>query len=65
MSGRDTPAFVSGIVVLALGTLLLLDRAGAFDLHLSLITPAFLAAIGAILLAAGLDRRDRADDAAP
>ncbi len=63
MSDRDTPAFVSGLVVLVLGTLLLLDRAGVMHLHLSLIAPAFLAAIGAILLAAGLDRRDRADDA--
>ena len=65
MSSRDTPALVSGLVILALGMLLLLDRAGALHLHLGVIAPAFLAAVGAILLASGLDRRDRADEPAP
>lgn len=65
MSARDTPALVSGLVVLALGLLLLLDRAGVLQLHLGVIAPAFLAAVGAVLLSAGLDRRDREGEPTP
>lgn len=59
MSARrpDSPALVSGVTVLLLGLLLLLDRTGTLDLHLGVVAPLFLAALGAILLAAGLDGR--------
>lgn len=60
----DSPALVSGVTVLLLGVLLLLDRTGALDLHLGVIAPLFLAALGAILLAAGLDGR-RAEEPEP
>lgn len=57
-TGRlDSPALVSGVTVLLLGVLLLLDRTGALHLHLGVVAPLFLAALGAILLAAGLDGR--------
>lgn len=62
MSRRtDVPAVVGGLVVLALGALLLLDRVDAVRLGFAEIGPVFLAACGAILLAAGLDNRDRED----
>ena len=53
----DAPALVAGIVVLLLGLVLLLDRAGALHLHLGVVAPLFLAGVGAILLATGLDGR--------
>lgn len=54
---RDTPALVSAIVVLALGAVLALDAADLLELRLAVLAPLFLAAIGAILLATGLDGR--------
>ena len=53
---RDVPSLVSGLVVLALGTLLLLDGAGALDLSFGLLAPAACAAVGAILVASGMTR---------
>lgn len=55
----DLPALVGGLVVLALGVLLLLDRIDVIELSFGALAPAFLAACGAILLATGLDNRDR------
>jgi len=60
MSRRpDLPALVAGLAILALGALLLLDRVDALELRFGVLAPAFLAVCGAILLATGLDNRDR------
>lgn len=48
---------VAGIAVLALGVLLLLDAVGTLDLRFKLLGPVGCAAMGAILLASGLTRR--------
>jgi len=61
----DLPALVAGIVILALGALLLLDRLDALELTFGALMPAFLAACGAILLATGLDNRDREAERSP
>ena len=55
----DVPALVAGVTILALGLLLLLDRLDALELRFGVLAPAFLAVCGAILLATGLDTRDR------
>ena len=52
----DVPSLVSGLVLVALGTLLLLDRLDALDLRFGYLWPALLAACGAILLASGLSK---------
>jgi hypothetical protein len=54
--GPDIPALVAGLSVLALGIVLLLDAAGAFDLSLAAFAPIACAAVGAILVANGLGR---------
>ena len=60
MSGRptDLPGLVGGLVVLALGALLLLDRLDVLALRFGVLAPVFLGACGAVLLAAGLADRD-------
>ncbi len=66
MSRRaDRPALVAGLVVLTLGALLLLDRVDVLELSFGVLAPLFLAACGAILLATGLDNRDRETEPAP
>ncbi len=55
----DLPALVAGIVVLGLGVLLLLDRVDALSIGFGELAPVFLGACGAVLLATGLDNRDR------
>ena len=52
----DLTSVVAGICVAALGVLLLLDAAGTFDLRFAVLAPAGCAAVGAILLASGLNR---------
>jgi hypothetical protein len=52
----DIASLVAGACVIALGTLLLLDAAGAFDLRFGVLGPAACASIGAILLASGMTR---------
>jgi len=47
---------VAGIVVSALGALLLADQGGALELRFATLAPAVCAALGAILLAIGLSR---------
>jgi hypothetical protein len=47
-------------VLVGLGSVLLLDRLEAVDLRFGYLWPALLAALGAILLASGLSRRDDA-----
>ena len=58
----DPASLVAGVLVIALGGLLLADQAGAFDLGFTYTLPAVLAAVGGILLVCGLagpTRRDR------
>ena len=50
----DPASLISGIIVIALGALLLLDQAGVLELEPKYVLPAVLAAVGGILLACGL-----------
>lgn len=54
----DRPSLVAGLVLVALGTVLLLDQVGSLHLDFAFLAPIAFAAIGAILLASGLSRRD-------
>ncbi len=54
----DLPSLVAGLAVLVVGILLLLDDQSAFDMSFALFAPVACAATGAILLAAGLSRRE-------
>jgi hypothetical protein len=55
----DVTSLVAGVVITALGTLLLLDRTDVLDLRFGYFWPALTATIGAILLASGLTRGRR------
>jgi len=57
MGSADLPSVVAGVVVIALGVLLMLDAEGALDLSFALLAPVACAATGAILVASGLSRR--------
>ena len=57
MARPDIPALVAGLVIGALGALLLLDFQGTIDLRFAALAPIALAAVGAILLALGFSRR--------
>ena len=50
----DPASLVAGILVIALGGLLLLDQAEVLELRLDYLVPAVLATVGGILLACGL-----------
>lgn len=50
----DRTLVVAGLATIALGALLLLDRLGALDLRFEYMAPAVLAAIGIVLISAGL-----------
>ena len=54
----DWTSLTAGLVLMGLGTLFLLDRLEAVDLRFGYLWPALLAALGAVLLTAGLSRRD-------
>jgi hypothetical protein len=56
----DWTSLAAGLVLIGLGGLLLLDRAETLDLRFGYLWPALLAAIGVIVLAAGLSRSDDA-----
>ena len=57
MNGRpDIPALVAGLAVLALGTVLMLDALGVFDMSFAVFAPVACAATGAILIANGMSR---------
>ncbi len=57
MSSRaDRTALVAGLVLTALGALLLLDQTGAIELELGWAGVALSAAAGLILLVSGLER---------
>jgi hypothetical protein len=58
-SGRpDLPTLVAGVALIVLGGLLLLDSQGAIELRFGALAPIACAAVGAVLLASGLSRRD-------
>jgi hypothetical protein len=52
--GYDPASLVSGIIVILLGGLLLLDQADVIELSFAYMLPAVLAALGGIFLACGL-----------
>lgn len=54
----DLPSLVGGVAILVFGIVLLLDRVDVLDLRFEALGPLACAVAGAILLAAGLVRRD-------
>jgi len=50
----DRTLVVAGLATIALGALLLLDRLGSIDLRFDYLAPAILAAVGLVLITAGL-----------
>lgn len=54
----DVPTLVAGLALLVLGALLMLDAQEAIELRLGALAPIACAAVGAVLLASGLTRRD-------
>ena len=52
--GFDPASLVSGLIVIALGGVLLLDQADVIDVRSEYMAPLVLAALGGILLACGL-----------
>jgi hypothetical protein len=52
--GFDPASLVCGVIVIALGGLLLLDQAEVLEVPAEYMLPAVLAAVGGILLACGL-----------
>ena len=52
--GFDPASLVSGVLVILLGVLLLLDQADVLELRFEYLLPALFAAVGGILLACGL-----------
>ena len=54
----DAPSLVAGVALLMLGAVLLLDRLDVLDLRFAALGPLACAALGAVLLASGLTRRD-------
>ena len=57
-SRPDVPTLVAGLALLTLGALLLLESQQAIDLRVGAVAPIACAAVGAVLLASGLSRRD-------
>jgi hypothetical protein len=56
----DRTSLVAGLVTTVAGVVLLLDRAGTIDVKFGYGLPLLIAAVGAVLLAAGLEGpRDR------
>jgi hypothetical protein len=55
----DRTLMVTGAVTVALGALFLLDRLDVIDVRFGYTMPALLAAIGAVLVTAGLDQGSR------
>ncbi|HET6505521.1 MAG TPA: hypothetical protein VFG42_01915 [Baekduia sp.] len=51
---------ISGLAVLVLGTVLLLDQAGQLNLDFGSLAPTVLAVLGVVLLVGGLAKRDGA-----
>ena len=57
MHRPDPPSLVSGIVLIALGAVLLLDRLEVIEIGFGVFGPLMFAALGAMLLVRGLSRR--------
>lgn len=55
----DLTALVAGLLIAAVGVLLLLDGSGVLDLAPGTIGSALLAVLGAVLLVSGLQARHR------
>jgi hypothetical protein len=55
----DPASLAAGLVICALGTLLLLDQLEVLDLRFGYLWPALLGTIGTILLAVGLAGKRR------
>jgi hypothetical protein len=55
----NVTALVAGLVLVALGVLLVMDANGSVDLGFAYMVPALVAALGAILLASGLAAHGR------
>ena len=53
----DLVSLVAGVVLVCFGAVLLLDQLDVFALRFAAVGPIVCAALGAILLAAGLGRR--------
>jgi hypothetical protein len=60
MSRPDLATLISGLSILALGTVLLLDQAGELNLDFGSLGPLVLTVIGVVLLVGGLAKRDGA-----
>lgn len=58
MKEADPVAMVAGVVLTLLGVLLLLATTDVLSLRFDYAAPALLASVGAVLLTAGLTRRD-------
>ena len=58
MRRPDLPSLVSGLALIGLGTVLLLDQLDALHLGFAALAPIACAAIGGTLLALGLSRRE-------
>jgi hypothetical protein len=54
----DHASLVAGLVLVAFGVVLLLDRTGALRLTFGAAAPMAFAVVGAVLLASGLSRRE-------
>lgn len=52
--GYDPASLIAGLIVMALGGVLLLDQTDVLDLRVEYMAPLVLAALGGILLACGL-----------
>ena len=59
MNRFDPASLAAGLVICALGTLLLLDQLEVLDLRFGYLWPALLGTVGAILLAFGLTGKRR------
>ena len=56
MARPHLPSLVAGLAVIALGAVLLLDSLDVLQLRFAALAPIACAAVGAMLLAAGLSR---------
>jgi hypothetical protein len=56
----DLATLITGLSILALGTVLLLDQAGQLSLDFGSLAPLVLCVVGLVLLVGGLAKRDGA-----
>jgi hypothetical protein len=59
MRPRSLTVLLTGLAVLVLGVLLVLDAGGTIDLRFAYMAPVLVGALGAILLAGGVASRGR------